>query len=565
MGDTISFTRDNTTEVNTNKNGYTEAQQREYMVRTASDLVKENRKVQEEELYTDSNFIDSMRILYNKEQGMDAETPEDKELVKWGLGYLADVNYNLVDLGEAAYDFSEATDLEKMAMAYGLDTYDSKDVTMDGVQRFAEAFATDPTNLIGFGTLGAGFAAKFTGKTLAKQAFKKMLMNPANIAAIEGAAFLGAEDTMRQNLDVEIGAQEEYSATQGLTSVAVGAAGGKVLGEVASWAGKKLSKVPKEAIDEVHTIQNELNSPQIKSDFGPELLVGGVAGIEEDEQGNISFDPIKFMEGFLAGHVAKRIMANKKLTEPMKKEAMAYAQRTFDKLEANPKFDYLTGTMRVVETGNVPKKSIKEVETKKDSRIPKRGKIKLYHGTNAEFDEFGKVGDKITSLGYGYYFTPDMDIAKQYGKNIKVIEIDSKDILDLDNLSDMQRKDIINELDKVVPDDIKAGYGEIKKIDITDMEDDKALKLWKQKKEETKDLYHDRAKASIEEDGDKVYIQWMDPGLDNATDANLKNLIQEYNQDIPKSLGYKATHNSGEVAIYDKALVNKSIIKNGQK
>jgi len=237
--DNISFTRDTTTEVNTNKNGYTEAQQRDYMVRTATDLVKENRRVQEEELYTDSNFIDSMRILHAKEQGMDTPTPPDQELVKWGLGYLADVNYNLVDLGKAAYDFNDASDMEKMAMSYGLDTYDAKDITMDGVQRFAEAFATDPTNLIGFGTLGAGFAAKMAGKTVAKQAFKKMLMNPANIAAMEGAAFLGAEDTMRQNLDVDIGKQDEYSATQGLTSVAVGAVAGKALGEAAGYVGKK--------------------------------------------------------------------------------------------------------------------------------------------------------------------------------------------------------------------------------------------------------------------------------------------------------------------------------------
>lgn len=239
MADNISFKWDESTEVTTGKNGYTEAQQRDYMVRTSTDLVKENRKVQEEELYSDTNFVDSMRILHAKQEGADAETPPDQELVKWGLGYLADVNYNLMDLGEAAVDFNSATDLEKMAMSYGLDTYDAKDVTWDGVGRFAEAFATDPTNLIGFGTLGAGFAAKFTGKTVAKQAFKKMLMNPANIAAVEGAVFTGAEDAMRQDLEVDVGMKDETSLAQTAMASTVGAVAGKALGEGAGYVGKK--------------------------------------------------------------------------------------------------------------------------------------------------------------------------------------------------------------------------------------------------------------------------------------------------------------------------------------
>lgn len=232
---------DNTTIVTTGKNGYTEEQQRDYMIRTATDLVKENRSVQEEELYADQNFIDSMQILYGKENKNEVSL-NDKDVVKWGLSYLADVNYNLVDLGEAAYSFNDASDLEKMAMSYGLETFDAKDVTWNGVERFANAFATDPTNLIGFGTLGAGFAAKFAGKTAAKAAFKKMLLNPANIAAVEGAAFVGAEDAMRQDLEVDVNLKEEYDPMQTAISATVGAVAGKTLGEGAKILGSKLRK-----------------------------------------------------------------------------------------------------------------------------------------------------------------------------------------------------------------------------------------------------------------------------------------------------------------------------------
>jgi len=231
-----------TTEVNTNQNGYTEKQQRDYMVKTASDLVNQSRKVQEEELYTDTNFIDSMRILHTKKEGAETETPPDKELVKWGLQYMADVNYNLVDLGETAIDFADATDMEKMAMTYGLETYDAKDITWEGVKRFGDAFVTDYTNLIGFGTLGAGFAAKLGGKTAGKAAFKKMLMNPANIAALEGAMYTGGEDLVRQTLEVEVGMRDEIDYTQSATSGTIGAVAGKTLGEGAAYVGKKMSK-----------------------------------------------------------------------------------------------------------------------------------------------------------------------------------------------------------------------------------------------------------------------------------------------------------------------------------
>jgi len=343
----VSFSFDDTTEVTTNKNGYTEKQQRDYMVKTSTDLVKENRKVQEEELYQDQNFIDSMRILHDKDSGYEGESLSDQDVVKWGLGYLADVNYNLVELGEAAYDFNEATDLEKMAMTYGLETYDAKDVTWDGVQRFATAFATDPTNLIGFGTLGAGFAAKFAGKSAAKQAFKKMLMNPANIAAMEGAAFVGTEDVMSQDLEKDVGMRDEIDLGQTAMATGIGAFGGKALGEAAGWLGKKLSKAETKEIQQ----EGQAIAQDVKANIGfaPELLGGSVNGLNYNEEtGKFTFDPMRFMEGFLGGHVAKRIATNPKLNAKAKKEAMAYAQRTHDRLKDKPMFAHLAGQHDII-------------------------------------------------------------------------------------------------------------------------------------------------------------------------------------------------------------------------
>ena len=204
-----------------------------------------------------------------------------------------------------------------------------------------------------------------------------------------------------------------------------------------------------------------------------------------------------------------------------------------------------------------PKIDYSQYQDPQYKKEPKDDTLKLYHGTDADFDNFEKMGDKITSIGRGHYFSPDKEIASQYGKNIKELEIKKSDLLDLDNPTSKQKQEIVKLLNEVVPENIRAGYGGIKRIDVTDMPADEATKLFMQKKKDTENFWHDRAKAKIVEDGDKYYIQWQEPGLENASNANLKNLIQEYRQTIPKEMGYKSARNGQEVAIYDTDFTNE--------
>jgi hypothetical protein len=191
--------------------------------------------------------------------------------------------------------------------------------------------------------------------------------------------------------------------------------------------------------------------------------------------------------------------------------------------------------------------------------------ITLYHGTNANFDKFDKVGDKITSIGYGHYFSPNLDVAKQYGKNIKSISIPKKDIIDLDHLTKSQRREIEAKLDAIVPENIKAGYGEYQKKYFKDpskmdkLEKDEALQFFDKKIKETEHYYHDRAKAVLNADDNGTYVGWMEQGLSGARDSDLKYLIQQYDQSIPRELGYKAARNGDEVAIYDTKYVNDAL------
>lgn len=50
----------------------------------------------------------------------------------------------------------------------------------------------------------------------------------------------------------------------------------------------------------------------------------------------------------------------------------------------------------------------------------------VYHGSNAKFDTFDNSMQKNGWLGKGHYFTPDKNYAKEAGKNIKEVVLDSK-------------------------------------------------------------------------------------------------------------------------------------------
>ena len=86
--------------------------------------------------------------------------------------------------------------------------------------------------------------------------------------------------------------------------------------------------------------------------------------------------------------------------------------------------DPVTGEMTIDQTvdDSVKYKLSPEQEAFfKDSRIrDKDGNLRtVYHGTGANFDTFDKEKAGNGWLGKGFYFTPDKDVARSFGKNIK--------------------------------------------------------------------------------------------------------------------------------------------------
>jgi hypothetical protein len=192
----------------------------------------------------------------------------------------------------------------------------------------------------------------------------------------------------------------------------------------------------------------------------------------------------------------------------------------------------------------------------------------VYHGTGAVFNEFSKTGERLPSIGYGYYFSPNPDVASTYavGQNphVKPVYLRAERMLDWGALSDDDRTKIRTHLEAIVPDERLAGFGGIVKREFTREQDDEAEEFYRKKKDETKHLFHDRAKAHADFDKHKTTISWMEPGLGSATDSNLKSLAQEYDQNIARTLGYDSARNGEEIVVFDRRQIKSATGNNGQ-
>lgn len=198
-------------------------------------------------LNTDQDWLKASMLMYQFWERKPFEGTND-ELAEWGKDSLGNFNYNMVSMAEIAHALTNASDEEKRAFLYMMDTYDNTNVSWEGVKRFGKGVATDPTNLVGVGSLGLGTLAKLgiqaTTKTAAKLAIKdlviKSLARTGIAAGMEGAIFSAADSTIRQGVEVTAGRRQEIDLSKVGVDAAFGAAAGVALGTTADLA---LSKI----------------------------------------------------------------------------------------------------------------------------------------------------------------------------------------------------------------------------------------------------------------------------------------------------------------------------------
>ena len=190
-------------------------------------------------LNSDQDWLKASMLMYQFWERKPYEGTQD-DLAEWGKDSLGNFNYNLVSMAEIANALRSASQEEKEAFLYMMDTYDNTNISWEGTGRAFKGIATDPTTVVGIGTLGIGFAGKAMGKQAIKQGVRKIILDSmarTGIAAgIEGAVFSAADSSMRQGIEVNAGRRTETDLSKIGVDAAIGAVAGLTLGTAADAA-----------------------------------------------------------------------------------------------------------------------------------------------------------------------------------------------------------------------------------------------------------------------------------------------------------------------------------------
>ena len=191
-----------------------------------------------------ANWVEGAKILYESKLGpSNKEAKSDDELGQWALELMGSYNYRPEQWIDYLANIDTMGRRENLAFYELLTGYDRlPDMTWKGTDRFLRYTFTSPSTYLGIGTLGAGLlfrqAFKEAGKTGVKAYIKSML--PAmTAAAIEGGAYTGFDNLMRQEAEIDaarsnpaVAAQLGLKTETDIGEVALNTAAGVVAGPV---------------------------------------------------------------------------------------------------------------------------------------------------------------------------------------------------------------------------------------------------------------------------------------------------------------------------------------------
>ena len=238
-------------------------------------------------LNTDQDWLRASLLMYNFWERKPFEGTQD-ELAEWGKDSLGQFNFNLVSMAEIAAALQNASQEEKEAFLYMMDTYDNTNISWAGAGRAATGILTDPTNLVGIGTLGIGFLGREASKSAAKQSIRQLLVSSLARtgigAGIQAGVFGAADSTIRQGIEVSAGRREEIDLSKVGVDTAISATAGVVLGTAADAAVSKIVATVKGARGGVDTPRADGTVPDADAVVPPgatgaidDINVSGVA------------------------------------------------------------------------------------------------------------------------------------------------------------------------------------------------------------------------------------------------------------------------------------------------
>ena len=350
------------------------------LAQQSESLAKSEKSYTNESLKVDSNWRDATFITANKFIPEEVPFMSEDEIAEWGVDFMRQYDNDLVDMAMKTFAMGESEPEEKAALGYMMEAFDKKDGTFKDGLKAAGYMITDPSNLVSFGTLGAGLFVKGGVRSLAKASFKEKMKFAAGVGAIDGAMFGMADDALRQNMDMNIWKRDQFDWMQSGISTGVGAA-------VGAGAGAGLYGFGHMAVKGANKFMNYMEESVM-----PGMAGGGTPGAHYSQNFG---QPIKTEQSYklekenLAAQVEARANGNTKLDDSieMKKNRIKeYEARN----NMGPNEDPIV---------DVPEVTLGELEGKKI--VPIVADLTKAGGEYTGIDS--SVTEPVTLMGGGYY------------------------------------------------------------------------------------------------------------------------------------------------------------------
>ena len=165
----------------------------------------------------------------------------DGALTKETLDWLGVTRWNMVRLGELAFDVGDWSEEEQLALVRLMAQYEELPISWATAKRAAKGLATDPSSYVGLSFV-LNTLAKVALKPAASNAVKELMKKTGTVATVTGvetAAYTATDDLLNQKIMVDTGQQEGYNKGQTVAAGAVGFGFGFTLGGALAYGATK--------------------------------------------------------------------------------------------------------------------------------------------------------------------------------------------------------------------------------------------------------------------------------------------------------------------------------------
>ena len=253
--------------------------------------------IYDEDLIKDTKFIEASKILYKMNRGIDwgdkkatdSFGKSDEDAAKYGIEMMGFFNYNLPKMAVDAARVHGASESQKRAFLYLMESYDDLGISLAGTGRFFTGIFSDPTTWAGIATFGLVTMGAQTAKIATKEGLMQLLkhsLKAGMYTGVEGAVYAATDNVARQVVTTSV-TGEEIDSGEVAKSAAVGFGLGKALGTGVTFGTKyataaikgkkskvKTNEVTEEVTEEIseEVTENLSTANKIIDDTSPEKI-----------------------------------------------------------------------------------------------------------------------------------------------------------------------------------------------------------------------------------------------------------------------------------------------------